>query len=197
MLRARRCRRPPAPAVQELTRLRRLGLVDIRMSTPRARALRRSSSDMPPQIPDSWLVNTANSRHLSVTAQALQITLAAWICSRAEPVVPTGKNRSASELRHAARALQAPPSQSCVRSQVKATVLPQHSSEPTVATGCAPSTCRHAHDRFRSRPYEDRITAANMESMRKAGKVLATCEQRHNFRVWMTTGCAIGSKLSR
>ncbi len=74
------------------------------------RSLRRSSSDVPPQTPDSWLVASAKSRQGSIASQAWQTRLAASIWSTAGPVVPTGKKRSGSVLRQAAERRQS----SCV-----------------------------------------------------------------------------------
>ena len=75
------------------------------------RSLRRSSSVVPPQMPASWLVARANSRHSSFTAQAVQMRRAVSICSSAGPVLPMGKKTSGSESRQAERvrhALQRP-----------------------------------------------------------------------------------------
>ena len=85
------------------------------------RSLRRSSSVVPPQIPASWLVASANSRHSSFTAQAVQMRRAVSICSRAGPLLPMGKKTSGSESRQAERVRHALTSQSCVRTQVSAT----------------------------------------------------------------------------
>src|SRR3954463_2656993 len=86
------------------------------------RSLRRSSSVAPPQIPASWLVARANSRHSSLTVHAPQILRAVSICSTAGPLLPIGKNTSGSESRHAERVRHALTSQSCVRTQVNATL---------------------------------------------------------------------------
>ena len=81
---------------------RRLGYEAARWRATQAlRSLRRSSSVVPPQMPASWLVASANSRHSSVTWQAVQIRRAVSICSSAGPVVPMGKKTSGSESRHA------------------------------------------------------------------------------------------------
>ena len=80
----------PRPAERERHEARR------RAASQALRSLRRSSSEVPPQIPDSWLVARANSRHGSLASQAWQTRLAASICSMAGPVVPTGKKRSGS-----------------------------------------------------------------------------------------------------
>jgi len=70
-----------------------------RLASQDLRSLRRSSSDVAPQTPASWLVARANSRHSSRASHARHTTLAASIWSRARPVVPTGKNRSGSVSR--------------------------------------------------------------------------------------------------
>ena len=84
------------------------------------RSLRRSSSDVPPQTPDSWLVASAKSRQGSRASQAWQTRLAASIWSTAGPVVPTGKKRSGSVLRQAAERRQSSASQSTVRFHMRA-----------------------------------------------------------------------------
>ena len=88
------------------------------------RSFRRSSSVVPPQMPDSWFVARANSRQLSRASQVPHTPLAAMICSTAGPVLPTGKKRSGSVSRQAARSLQSSTSHSMLRVQVKATQLP-------------------------------------------------------------------------
>src|SRR3954468_18291259 len=86
------------------------------------RSFRRSSSVLPPQMPASWLVARANSRHSSFTVQAPQMRRAVSICSTAGPLLPMGKNTSGSESRQAERVRHALTSQSCVRTQVSATL---------------------------------------------------------------------------
>ena len=66
------------------------------------RMTRRSSSDSPPQIPESWLVSRANSRHSARTSHSPHTCLAFSSWSRAMPVVPIGKNSSGSVSRHSA-----------------------------------------------------------------------------------------------
>ena len=88
------------------------------------RSLRRSSSDVPPHTPDSWLVARAKSRHGSSASQPRQTRLAASIWSMAGPVVPMGKNRSGSVFLQAARSRQSSSSHSTVRFQTRATLLP-------------------------------------------------------------------------
>lgn len=66
------------------------------------RAAARSSSVVPPQMPWSCPVRTANTRHSRLTRQAAQIALAAAACSRAGPDAETGKNSSGSADRQAA-----------------------------------------------------------------------------------------------
>jgi hypothetical protein len=66
------------------------------------RIRRRSSSDVAPHTPDSWLVARANSRHSSLASHNRHTILAASIWSSAGPVVPIGKNRSGSVSRHEA-----------------------------------------------------------------------------------------------
>ena len=65
------------------------------------RSWRRSSSEVPPHTPESWLVARAYSRHGAWASHCRQTALAFSICSMAGPVVPTGKNRSGSVSRHA------------------------------------------------------------------------------------------------
>ena len=84
------------------------------------RSLRRSSSEVPPQTPDSWLVASAKSRQGSSASHAWQTRLAASIWSTAGPVVPTGKKRSGSVLRQAAERRQSSASQSTVRFHMRA-----------------------------------------------------------------------------
>src|SRR5699024_10614395 len=74
----------------------------------RARALRRlrerrSSSDRPPQTPESWPDSRANLRHAVMTSHFWHTAFASWICVIAGPVFPIGKNSSGSWLRHSAR----------------------------------------------------------------------------------------------
>ena len=66
------------------------------------RSLRRSSSEVPPQTPESWFVMSANSRHGACAGHSPQTALAWSICSMAGPVVPTGKKRSGFVSRQAA-----------------------------------------------------------------------------------------------
>ena len=70
-----------------------------RLANHALRSLRRSSSDVAPQTPASWLVARANSRHSSRASHARHTILAASIWSMADPVVPTGKKRSGSVSR--------------------------------------------------------------------------------------------------
>src|SRR5665647_844790 len=49
----------------------------------------------------------AKLRQASMTRQRLHTALASWICTRAGPMLPIGKNSSGSSLRHAARSDQA------------------------------------------------------------------------------------------
>ena len=91
-----------------------------RAASQALRNLRRSSSEVPPQTPDSWLVASAKSRHGSSASQAWQTRLAASIWSTAGPVVPTGKKRSGSVLRQAADRRQSSASQSTVRFHMRA-----------------------------------------------------------------------------
>ena len=91
-----------------------------RAASQALRSLRRSSSDVPPQTPDSWLVASAKSRQGSSASQAWQTRLAASIWSTAGPVVPTGKKRSGSVLRQAAERRQSSASQSTVRFHMRA-----------------------------------------------------------------------------
>src|SRR6188768_3425885 len=80
-------------------------------------------------MPASWLVARANSRHSSLTVHAPQIRRAVSICSTAGPLLPMGKNTSGSESRQAERVRHALTSQSCVRTQVSATLRsPIHES---------------------------------------------------------------------
>ena len=72
------------------------------------RSLRRSSSEVPPETPDSWFVARAKSRQGSSASQERQTRLAASIWSTAGPVVPTGKKRSGSVLRQAATRRRCP-----------------------------------------------------------------------------------------
>ena len=74
----------------------------------RVRALRRlrarrSSSLIPPQTPASWPLSSAQARHSLTTGQRRQTDFASAICSRAGPLVPTGKNSSGSSSRQIAR----------------------------------------------------------------------------------------------
>ena len=76
------------------------------------RSLRRSSSVVPPQMPASWLVASANSMHSSRTGQAAQMRRAVSICSSAGPLLPMGKKTSGSESRQAERSRHSATSQS-------------------------------------------------------------------------------------
>src|SRR5205814_1427493 len=84
-------RRPP----QEAGRRRRAARRARRMS-------RRSSSLVPPQIPYSWFVLMANSRHAAWAAQPSHTVLAAAMAATAAPVTPTGKKTAGSTSRQAA-----------------------------------------------------------------------------------------------
>src|SRR5437764_5469635 len=98
---------------------------------PRSHCLRirrRSSSEVPPHTPDSWLVARANSRQADWASHWWQTDLAFSICSMAGPVVPTGKNRSGSVSRQADRSRQ---SSFCTervreRDEVRATMPPRN-----------------------------------------------------------------------
>jgi aryl-alcohol dehydrogenase-like predicted oxidoreductase len=68
----------------------------------RRRMARRSSSEVPPQMPESWLVSKANSRHSTRTVHSPHTCRARSIWTRALPVVPTGKNKSGSVSRQMA-----------------------------------------------------------------------------------------------
>ena len=70
------------------------------------RILRRSSSEVPPQTPESWFVTRANSRQGAWTSHWPHTALAWAICSMAGPVVPTGKKRSGLVSRQAERSRQ-------------------------------------------------------------------------------------------
>jgi hypothetical protein len=67
---------------------------------------RRSSSDNPPQTPESCPLSSAQARHGSFTGQRLQIFLASSICCSAGPVFPTGKKISGSSWRQIASCRQ-------------------------------------------------------------------------------------------
>ncbi len=95
-----------------------------RAASQALRSLRRSSSEVAPQTPDSWLVARAKSRQVSWTSQLRHTRLADSIWSTAGPVVPMGKNRSGSVLRQAANCLQSPSSHSTVRFHMRATLIP-------------------------------------------------------------------------
>ena len=64
---------------------------------------RRSSSESPPQTPESWPERSAQSRHDCTTGQRRQTAFACSICTTAGPVVPIGKNSSGSSSRQSAR----------------------------------------------------------------------------------------------
>src|SRR5581483_7085104 len=55
-------------------------------------SVRRSSSVVPPQIPNSCRVLRAKSKHSGCTGQVAQIVLAHSMSGTAAPVVPSGKN---------------------------------------------------------------------------------------------------------
>ncbi len=91
-------------------------------ATQALRSLRRSSSVVPPQIPASWLVARANSRHSRATWQAVQMRRAVSICSSGVAGDPdreehVGVGVPAGGAAAPARRV----SQSCVRIQVSAT----------------------------------------------------------------------------
>src|SRR5207237_1153543 len=93
LLRADMERRPaPLPRADLLRRRRQHHL----------RAIARSSSVVPPQIPWACRVRSANERHSRCTRQPAQILFASVACSRLLPVAETGKNNSGSTDRHAA-----------------------------------------------------------------------------------------------
>ena len=120
-LRVPRAERTGAVERAAAVRLRRPG--GGRPARPCA-SLRRSSSEVAPQTPDSWLVARAKSRQVSWTSQLRQTRLADSIWSTAGPVVPMGKNRSGSVLRQAANCRQSPSSHSTVRFHMRATLIP-------------------------------------------------------------------------
>lgn len=64
---------------------------------------RRSSSDRPPQTPESWPLSSAHCKQASRTSHFIQTFFASSICAIAGPVFPTGKKSSGSTWRHAAR----------------------------------------------------------------------------------------------
>ena len=66
------------------------------------RMARRSSSDRPPQTPESWFVDSAKSRQSTRASHSTQTCFAFSIWTRARPVVPTGKNSSGSVSRQSA-----------------------------------------------------------------------------------------------
>ncbi len=108
--RRRRCaHRPPARRTHPFAAggARRAGAAGL-AGGRRARAARwrritrRSSSDSPPQTPESWLVVRAKSRHSTRTVHSLHTCFARSIWVSAVPVVPTGKNSSGSVSRHRA-----------------------------------------------------------------------------------------------
>ena len=103
------------------------------------RSLRRSSSEVPPQTPESWLVTRANSRHSACTAHSPQTALAAAICSRAGPVVPTGKNRSGLVSRQAASSRQSAPSIEYGSADRDRANSPPHRSGKDLAGGGIPA----------------------------------------------------------
>lgn len=108
-------------------------LARLRAANQALRSLRRSSSEVPPQIPDSWFVARANSRQGSSASQAKQTLFAASICSIAGPVVPIGKKRSGSVFRQAATFRQSSASHSTERFHIKATAMPP----PTTVSGAS------------------------------------------------------------
>ena len=90
------------------------------------RSWRRSSSEVPPHTPESWLVARAYSRHGAWASHWRHTALAFSICSMAGPVVPTGKNRSGSVSRHRATSRQS--SRSMVSCRVRVERGPRGSS---------------------------------------------------------------------
>src|ERR1700758_2601199 len=74
------------------------------MTAPRM--ARRSSSVVPPQMPEELLWSSAQVRHAVRTGQAWQILLAFSTCGTATPVGLRGKNRSGSACRQAALSRQ-------------------------------------------------------------------------------------------
>ena len=98
-----------------------------RAATHWRRSLRRSSSEVPPQMPESWFVVSANSRHCAFASHSPQTALAAAIWLMAGPVVPTGKKRSGSVSRQAATSRQRSGSTGRERgsAEVRATVPPR------------------------------------------------------------------------
>ncbi len=120
----RRSRFPSASTARRGTGGRDAGesesALERRAASHALRSLRRSSSEVPPHTPDSWLVARAKSRQGSSASQARQTRLAASIWSTAGPVVPTGKKRSGSVFRHAAARRQSSASQSTVRFHMRA-----------------------------------------------------------------------------
>lgn len=96
-----------------------------RCSAAHARRIRRrSSSDVPPHTPESWLVTRANSRQSLLASHVSQTALADSICSIAGPVVPTGKKRSGSVSWHAANDRQLSSTSVRLRISVNATCPP-------------------------------------------------------------------------
>jgi hypothetical protein len=82
-------------------------------ATVTRRAAARSCSVVPPQMPWTCSVRSANARHSRRTRQAAQIALAFAACSRAGPEAEIGKNRSGSADRQAAADRHPPSMPSC------------------------------------------------------------------------------------
>ena len=97
-----------------------LGPARRRAASHALRSLRRSSSEVPPQTPDSWFVARAKLRQGSCTVQPPQTRFAASIWSTAGPVVPIGKKRSGTVSRQAANCRQSSASHSTVRFHISA-----------------------------------------------------------------------------
>jgi histidinol-phosphatase (PHP family) len=117
------------------------------------RSLRRSSSEVPPHTPDSWLVASAKSRHGVIASHDAHTRFAAAIWSRAEPVEPIGKNMSGSLLRQAATARQSSMSQSNVRFHVSAiapSLLPRIVKPFTIYPLRSPRKGRSAESCYKS-----------------------------------------------
>src|SRR5712672_1428889 len=80
------------------------------------RMARRSSSVVPPQIPEELAWSSAHVRHGVRTGQVWQIRLALSTWRSAGPAVPNGKNRSGSTCRQAASSRQSARSMSIAAS---------------------------------------------------------------------------------
>src|SRR4029453_2174967 len=100
------------------------------------RSTRRSSSEVPPQMPLSWVVVRAYSRQACCTSHVRHTALAFSICSMAGPVVPTGKNRSGSVSRQALSSRQSLRSmdRDRLRLCVRATGPPRRFGSPRFVT---------------------------------------------------------------